>query len=449
MVSVRPVGLENRRKLFVDVATTFGARFAGLPLAMASSILLARSLRPSGKGIYATVATIGDLSLVLGTLGISTAAVYFLAQPSETLERTRATVLGLCLVIGTVISAALLAAAVAVSAEGSPGVGAALMAVAPVGVISLGRAALESFFRSQHRIRTINGVAVLASASFLLFVGATALVRSLSATTAIGLRVASYGMGLAALAAAARGAHLTIPRPRLHWPTVRMLLVYGLPYAAYSIVQNFSNRFDYVLLRIFGDARAVGVYSIAVAQGELLWILPTAMGFVLFPRVTALVKDDPDRAAAETALLLRWSLLLGGCGALLLAAIAAPLTRLMYGTPYISAVTPLRILLIGIVVSSALQVLSSFLLGTGRLRLLILVSGTGFGINLGLNLALIPSYGMTGAAISSAASYSVTGFAVVVIARRLVPELGRHGVLPLPKTLVHDIGRLRARGGDK
>src|SRR4029077_8442672 len=87
--------VHTRHKFVLDVATTMGARFAGLPLALVSSILLARSLQPAGKGVYATVTTIGDLALVLGTLGISTAAVYYLARPTESLERTRATVLGL------------------------------------------------------------------------------------------------------------------------------------------------------------------------------------------------------------------------------------------------------------------------------------------------------------------------------------------------------------------
>jgi O-antigen/teichoic acid export membrane protein len=259
------------------------------------------------------------------------------------------------------------------------------------------------------------------------------------------LRVGSVAVGLGALAVYARSSRLAIPRPQLHGPTVRLLLAYGLPYAAYSIVQTFSNRFDYLLLRIFGDASDVGVYSISVAQGELLWMLPTAVGFVLFPRVAALVKTDVELAAAETALLLRWSLLLAACGALFLALIATPLTRIMYGHAFLPAVGPLRILLVGIVASSALQVLSSFLLGTGRLRLLVLSTAVGFALNLGLNLALIPAYGIKGAAVSSGISYSVTALLLTLLARRSLPELGRQTMLPLPGVLLGDLTRIRAR----
>jgi O-antigen/teichoic acid export membrane protein len=442
--------LHSRQKLAVDIATTFGARFAGVPLALVSSILLARSLHPAGKGVYTTVATVGDLSLVLGTLGISTAAVYYLARPTEDLERTRATVLGLCLLIGALVTCGFLFAAAIGLASGLSTTGWALVAIAPIGIISLGRAALESFFRAQHQIRTINVVAMTSSAAFLLLIATAALGSGFSATTAVAMRVGSVAVALAALALAARSSELAIPRPRLHGPTVRVLLAYGLPYAAYSIVQTFSNRFDYILLRLFGNASAVGVYSIAVGQGELLWILPTAVGFVLFPRVAALVRADPERAARETAKLLRWSVLLTTSGAVVLALIARPLTGIVYGTAFLPAVTPLRILLVGVVASSFLQVLSSLLLGSGRLRLLIQTTAVGFALNLSLNVVLIPRFGMKGAAVSSAISYTVTGLVLAIASRRSVPELRGQSMLPLPHAIVADVRRLnrrRAGGG--
>jgi O-antigen/teichoic acid export membrane protein len=450
-LQIGPVALHGRGKLAVDIASTFGARFAGVPLALVSSILLARTLHPAGKGVYATVNTVGDLSLVLGTLGISTAAVYYLAQPSESLERTRATVLGLCLLIGIVVTVGLVVAAgIAGFAGGSSGTGWAFVAVAPVGIISLGRAALESFFRAQHQIRAINVAAVISSVAFLAFLVVAQLDHEMSASMAVALRVGSVAVAVATLLVAARSGRLAIPRPRLHGPTVRLLLGYGVPYAAYSIVQNFSNRFDYILLRLFDSSRVVGVYSIAVGQGELLWILPTAVGFVLFPRVAALARSDPERAAVETAVLLRWSVLLTTVAAAAVAVVAAPLTRIVYGSAFAAAVTPLRILLVGIVASSFLQVLSSLLLGSGRLRLLIQTTAVGFGLNLGLNLVLIPRFGMNGAAVSSAISYTITGVLLTLVARKHMPALRRQSMLPLPRAIAADVRRFgdrAARGG--
>jgi O-antigen/teichoic acid export membrane protein len=440
---VAAVGLHGRRKFVVDVATTLGARFAAVPLALVSSILLARTLQPAGKGVYATVVTFADLSLVLGSLGISTAAVYYLAQSSEDVEQTRATVLGLCLVVGLAVSLGLVAVA-AVSLVRGGGQGSwALAVVAPVGVISLGRAGLESFFRAQHRIRTINAAAVVSSLAFVLLIALAVLGPGLSATSAVALRVVSILAATVVLVVAARSTGVAVPRPRLHVPTARLLLAYGLPYAAYSIVQSFSNRFDYILLRVFGDASTVGIYSVAVGQAELLWILPTAVGFVLFPRVAALVRDDSERAARETAAVLRWNVLLTSAGALVLAVLATPLTRIVYGDAFVPAVTPLRILLVGIVASSFLQVLSSLLLGTGRLRLMILTTAGGFALNLGCNLVLIPRYGMKGAAASSAFSYTVTGLVLAFVAKRAVPELRRESLLPLPRAIAGDLRRAK------
>ena len=435
--------VHTRHKFVLDVATTLGARFAGLPLALVSSILLARALQPAGKGVYATVTTIGDLALVLGTLGISTAAVYYLARASDAPEETRATVLGVCLSIGLLITILLAAVAAVSLASGATEGGWALLAVAPVGIIALGRASLESFFRAQHRIRTINAVAVVSSVVFLVLIVVAVLGPGLTAPSAVALRVVSIAAATGALLFAARSGGIALPRPRLHGPTVRLLLAYGLPYAAYSIVQNFSNRFDYILLRIFGDSSTVGIYSVAVGQAELLWILPTAVGFVLFPRLAAIVRDDRARAARETAAVLRWSVLLTSAGAIVLAVVATPLTRIVYGSAFVPAVTPLRILLVGIVASSFLQVLSSLLLGSGRLRMLIITTACGFALNLGLNLVLIPRFEMNGAAISSAVSYTLTGLALAVVAKRALPELGRQTLLPLPHAIARDLRRFR------
>ncbi len=118
----------------------------------------------------------------------------------------------------------------------------------------------------------------------------------------------------------------------------------------------------------------------------------------------------------------------------------------MYGNAFVPAVTPLRILLVGIVASSFLQVLSSLLLGSGRLQLLVWATAMGFAINLGLNLVLIPRFGMNGAAVSSAISYSVTGLVLSMVARRAVPELGRQAMLPLPRAIAADLQRLGSRG---
>jgi O-antigen/teichoic acid export membrane protein len=130
-----------------------------------------------------------------------------------------------------------------------------------------------------------------------------------------------------------------------------------------------------------------------------------------------------------------------------LALFAGPLTRIVYGDAFAAAATPLRILLVGIVASSFLQVLSSLLLGLGRLRLLIQTTAFGFAINLTLNIVLIPRFGMNGAAVSSAVSYSVTAILFTVIARRIVPALGRQALLPFPRVVLADMRRLRARGG--
>lgn len=435
------VALSDRGKLGRDIGSTVGLRFAALPISFVASIVLARSLQPSGKGTYTTVMTLGELAVVVGSLGVSTAGVYYLARErGPAVAHVRRVVLGLSLAIGAAVSLGIVAVAVASASLGlSAPATWALIALCPLGVLSLARGALESFLRAEQLVRTINGAALFASAAFLVAVVAASVEGWLDPTGAVSLRVGVVGIAALLLFMLARRRGISVGRPSLERGAARSLLLYGLPYASYSIVQNFSNRVDYLLVGAYDDSVAVGVYSIAVAQAELLWIVPTAVGFVLFPRVAARSGTADGRQGMETAALVRWTVLVTAVGAGLLAALADPITTLVYGQAFAGAVAPLRVLLIGIVAFALVQVLSGFLLGSGRLRPLVLLSGAGFLCNLGANLVLIPRFGITGAAAASAISYSVVGLGCAAVAGRSDPALAGNSLVPRPSLLLADV----------
>ncbi len=439
--------LGGHGKLVKDIGSTVGMRFAALPISFVASIVLARSLQPSGKGAYTTVMTLGELAVVVGGLGVSTASVYYLArEQGRAAAHVRRVVVGLSLAIGAAVSLFLVAVAVASASVGlSAAVTWALIALCPLGVLSLTRGAFESFLRAQQLVRTINGVALLASAAFLVAVVAASIEGWLNPAGAVSLRVGVVGIAVLLLLMSVRRRGISVGRPSLEPGAARSLLLYGLPYASYSIVQNFSNRIDYFLVGAFDDSAAVGVYSIAVAQAELLWIVPTAVGFVLFPRVAARSRDADGSQGDETAALVRWTVLVTVLGAGLLAALADPITTLVYGNAFAGAVVPLRVLLIGVAAFALAQVLSGFLLGSGRLRPLVLLSGAGFLCNLGANLVLIPHFGITGAAAASAISYSVVGLGCAAVAGRRHPELAASALIPRPSLLLADVRRLMAQ----
>jgi O-antigen/teichoic acid export membrane protein len=354
-------------------------------------------------------------------------------------------VLGASLVIGGALSVTIVvAAALATVLDLPQSARWALIALSPFGAVALARAGLESFFRAEHLVHAINGVALVVSAAFLGALVAASIYGGLNSATAVALRVGAGAVGVALLVRLARRRGMRLGMPRLDRSATRMLLAYGLPYAAYSIVQNLSHRADYLLVQAFDGSSAVGVYSIAVAQGELLWIIPTAVGFVLFPRVAARSGVSDARNVAETAALVRWTIVVTALGAVVLAAVARPLTTLVYGPAFDGAVAPLRVLLVGIVASALVLVLSAYVLGVGRLRTLVALTAAGALCNIAANLVLIPRFGITGAAAASALSYSLVAFGCALVVRPTFADAGT-SLLPRPSLLLDDVARVVAR----
>jgi O-antigen/teichoic acid export membrane protein len=296
----------------------------------------------------------------------------------------------------------------------------------------MSRSMLETFLRAKQRVRAVNLIAVVTSLYYLAVIGLVASFDALSPARAVGVRVSMAGVGAIVAYLFLRRGGTSFPRPRIDPAVARRFLSYGVPYAGYSIFLMLSYRLDYLLLALWKGSAPVGVYSIAVTQAELLWILPVSVGFVLFPRAASRADRQSREGAAETASLARWSMLLTIVAAVTLAAIARPLISLMYGSAYAGAAQPLRLLLPGVVANVWLQILGPHLFGLRRLATLIGACAVGLAINVGLNVVLIPSSGASGAAAASSLSYAATAAILLVAFRRLDRDHRLNVFLPTP-----------------
>ena len=87
----------------------------------------------------------------------------------------------------------------------------------------------------------------------------------------------------------------------------------------------------------------------------------------------------------------------------------------LYGPHYSSAVTPTRIILLGLPLEGVAGVIIAFLFGVGRPGLTSWAMGLGLIATVALDLVLIPPFGATGAAIASAVSYLSTALALIAV----------------------------------
>jgi len=403
----------SNSKAVADIGGTLVTRVLLIPLTLASSILVARILGPSGKGVYSTALTVMEIAMFVGALGIAKAATYLLAR-GEATKGVRETALAMTLANGIALTGVLALFILLATPTLLPGVPQTVLLLAlPIPLLTLLRSTWEGFLRAEQRNHTINGIGLAFSASFLLGVVAAALLR-VGVNTVVGLRTLTALLAAALVfAVVCRQAGL---RMRMDRRIVRRLLVLGVPYAIVSLAQKLNLDADILIIQAYMSNQDVGWYSVSAAVAEMLLYLPVAVGFVLFPRTAAAEAGDASRDAATMQ---RWTFTLTLCAGVVLVVIAAPLVALAYGPDFAPAAGPLRILVPGIIGTVWFQVLGSYLMGRGQVWALAAVTGVGVSVNIGLNVLLVPRLGISGAALASSISYTVTGgLALMYFCRR-------------------------------
>ena len=213
------------------------------------------------------------------------------------------------------------------------------------------------------------------------------------------------------------------PRPVFERDLWRELQVNALPLGAFLIVLNVYNYVDTLLLGWMKSLEDVGLYTVAYKIYEGVTYVPAILASLLTPRLSSLWNGD--RAAHGR--LLRNGLAVTTALAVLLTAVlwvAAPLAlTLAFQQDSLAAVPALRILSTGLVFVFAIWVLHAAAISVFEQKLLLITTGVGVVVNTGLNLWLIPRYGINGAAAATVAGEALT-LALLVVGLRKVWATG-------------------------
>jgi O-antigen/teichoic acid export membrane protein len=190
---------------------------------------------------------------------------------------------------------------------------------------------------------------------------------------------------------------------------------YGLRGFVGNFFQVFNYRLDLFLVSGVRGASAAGVYSVAVFLAELLWKIAAAASTILFPRVAA-----ERRPAIEFTLRVgRVVVLATSVAAIATVPIAAWIVLPLLPDDFSGALTPLALLLPGVVALALAKVLAADLSGRGNPQYSSYASGLGLAVTLALMPPLVAGWGASGAATASTASYvASTLFFVYVVVRR-------------------------------
>jgi len=180
------------------------------------------------------------------------------------------------------------------------------------------------------------------------------------------------------------------------------------------------NFIDRIFIAHYKGQAEVGVYSVAVRISSAVVFLMIA--FRLAWPAFAYSLDDDREAKRTYSYVLTYLLFLCSWISLALGVLAPWLVHLLARGPgFARAADAVALLCFGATAYAGYTVVA---IGIGRARQTQfnwVVSGIAAGVNIGLNFALIPSYGMIGAAISTLAAYLTLFLGMVVNSTRVYP----------------------------
>jgi len=207
------------------------------------------------------------------------------------------------------------------------------------------------------------------------------------------------------------------PRLSFSAPLLGDGLSYGVVVYVGVVANALHFKVDQVMINWYLGTEAVGIYAVGVRWAETLFLLDSALGVAALYRISS---SPADESIALTWKLFRAQLLISGVSGVVLALLAGPLVQVLYGEAFLGAVLPMLILIPGIVAWSSAKVLSQYLsYNRGKAYLPTMFAVVGMLLNILLNIALIKSYGIAGAAAASAVSY-VAVFLLTLVACFLI-----------------------------
>lgn len=394
-----------------DSASVLATQVAITVMGVGTSVITARMLGPHDRGLFQLLVLLPTTLANFVKFGIPQANVYFMRRRGAAASDVASNSVWFALVLGTALA---LVAYVGRRWMLSPFLHEAPPSTIPAVLVLVPCVLLQTFFagvlQAEQRFREYNFQQLMPTLLGLLGMPLALVVLH---TGLIGAIVTQTLIAIVVTIWLAARVHRTAPL-RLGWnrELARGMLSFGGKSYLQTLASTLHFRVDQYMIAAFLDPTQVGLYAVACNLTNLLLKLPDATGIVVYPRLAAAADRD---AHAQTTAVCRHTLFIMAVAGLGYVVLGPTAVRVLYGKAYVDAIRPMLLMLPGIIMVSLYLLLTRNFTSRNRQQVNIVAAASALAINVGLNWVLIPRFGISGAAVSTAVSYSVAALILLVM----------------------------------
>ncbi len=205
---------------------------------------------------------------------------------------------------------------------------------------------------------------------------------------------------------------------------LKSIIITGLPFALVAFAMTLYWRIDSVMIeRLLPDgALQAGIYAQAFRLFDAIAMIPVMFGGLLLPimskELAAGSNITPLASMAGRMLLAPL-----GIGAVTLATFPGEILDLLYHSPAEGAVSAFTVLMLTLLPVGLIYIFSTMLTAAGRLKLLGAITLGGMLLNIVLNLILIPSFSVSGAAFTAFCTQMTIALACMIAVEKTMVRM--------------------------
>ena len=399
MEAQRPASVPVEPRRFRTEVLMMGAsRVAVMVLGFAQSVVVARALGPEGRGAVAAAITLALILLQAGTVGLTAANPYFVARDRLLHSRLVGNSVWLALGLGLLLAA--LGGMIKLLAPDVVRDVSWLELTLALGALpgALASLLLQSILLGEGRTPAYNALAVATAAIPVVAVVALELTTGLNVSSALAVFLVTHYAATGLCLAILRSDGL---RFKFDTELARSMVAYSLRTYVITLLGFLLLRVDILLVNGYFGSSDTGIYAVTVAIADGLYLIPIAVGFNLFSRVSR------GTDAGMTGRVLAAMAVIYGLVCAVSVPLAGPLVRTFFGEEFENAVGLYYWLVPGVYALGLASVLAQHYAGKGSPPVLIAIWSAGLCLNLGINFLWLQDQGVYIASLASSVSYGL------------------------------------------